>query len=100
MEVMMSKKLQKEMKQIWSHSGLNIDVDRIEKTNRYAEQRIDESTAKPKSSVCRWKPTEVVEMEKFLGLIFAMGLIKKSRLEDYWSSDPVLATPIFNDAMA
>ncbi|GBL64801.1 hypothetical protein AVEN_50092-1, partial [Araneus ventricosus] len=39
-EVIMSKKLQKQMKQIWSHfSGLNIDVDRIESNSENSESQ-------------------------------------------------------------
>lgn len=42
MKVIISKELQKEMKQIWSHlkyaSGLNIDVDRIKRSSNLCPQ--------------------------------------------------------------
>jgi len=47
----------------------------------------------------RWVATTTTEMKKFLGILFTMGLVKKASIESYWSTDPVIATPIFNSTM-
>ena len=39
-------------------------------------------------------------MKKFIGLLLAMGIVKKPHIEDYWSTDPILSTPVFNDTMS
>ena len=36
-------------------------------------------------------------MKKFLGLLLLMGIVKKPRVQDFWS--PALATPAFNNTM-
>jgi len=38
-------------------------------------------------------------MKKFIGLLLAMGIVKKPNTEVYWSTDPVLSTPLFNKTM-
>ena len=77
----------------------NIMQTMVIETNRYAEQVIAASVVKSKSRMKRWAATTMTEMKKFLGLIFTRGLVKKPRIEDYWSTDPVMATPIFNSTM-
>ena len=71
----------------------------VTKTNRYAEQLLAQSEVKEKSRLKRWVSTSVTEISKFIGLLFAMGLIKKSHLAEYWSTNPVMATPFFNKTM-
>ena len=68
-------------------------------TNRYAEQVIAASVLKSKSRMKRWAATAMTEMKKYLGLIFIMSLVKKPRIENYWSTDPEMATPIFNSTV-
>ena len=68
-------------------------------TNRYAEQLLAQSEVKEKSRLKRWVATTVTEISKFIRLLFAMGLIKKSYLAEYWSTNPVMATPFFNKTM-
>lgn len=69
--------------------------------NRYIKQFLQKYSVKSNSSLRCWKPTDAVEMEKFYGLIFAIGLMKKVRVQDYyWSTDSVLSTLIFSDTMA
>ena len=68
-------------------------------TNRYAEQLLAQSEVKEKSRLKRWVATTVTEISKFIGLIFAMGLMKKSHLAEYWPTNPVMATPFFNKTM-
>ncbi|KAM4045341.1 piggyBac transposable element-derived protein 4-like [Anomaloglossus baeobatrachus] len=64
-------------------------------TNLYASQFI---TKNPQSYYARsnsWRPTNCAEMRTFLGLTFAMGLVKKPSIRSYWSNSPVYATPMF-----
>ncbi|XP_066593224.1 piggyBac transposable element-derived protein 4-like [Prorops nasuta] len=46
-----------------------------------------------------WEPVTVNELRVFLGLTINMGHVRKSKLENYWSTDPLLSTPIFNTVM-
>ena len=44
-----------------------------------------------------WKPVTVIEMKKFLGLIFVTGIVRKPKLELYWSTRGIFQTPIFQN---
>ena len=46
-----------------------------------------------------WYDTSPQEMKKFVGLTFLMGLIEKPQICNYWSTDPLIATPSFAEAM-
>jgi len=54
----------------------------VMETNRYAAELLEKSTPtlKDKSRLKRWVTTTITEMSKFIGLLFIMGLVKKSRL--------------------
>jgi len=71
-----------------------------DETNRYAMQYINTATKKPRSRVHRWNATDASEMRKFISLLLAMGIVKKPHIEDYWSTDPILSMPVFNDTMS
>jgi len=71
----------------------------VNETNRFADQFLAKSVLKRKSRAHDWHPTTASEMKQFLGLVFLMGIVKKPRIEDYWSTDPTMATPIFNQTM-
>ena len=55
----------------------------VDQTNLYAQQQI----AKMPRHVTKharseeWKPVTVIEMKKFLGLIFVTGIVQKPKLE-------------------
>jgi len=68
----------------------------VSETNRFAEQFLRKMTLKSKSRAHNWSHTE---MKKFLGLLLTMGMVKKSLIADYWSTDPILSTPVFNASM-
>ncbi|CAF5123906.1 unnamed protein product, partial [Rotaria magnacalcarata] len=36
------------------------------------------------------------EMKKFFAMCIHMGMIRKRRIQDYWSTNPLLVTPIFH----
>ena len=71
----------------------------VTETSRYAEQVIAHSVVTSKSRRRHWIATTTTKMERFFGIRFTMGLVKKACIEDYWSTDPEIATPIFNSTM-
>ena len=40
-----------------------------------------------------WTPTNADEMRKFLGLLIVMGLVRKPRMELYWSKKSMYDYP-------
>ena len=75
----------------------------VAETNRYASQYLAKNlgTLSPRARARSWKPVTRNELEIFLGLVLLTGLIdKKGRLKSYWSKNPVIATPFFNQTMS
>ena len=74
-----------------------------EETNRYADQQMDalrrDGGLSRHSRFRRWKPTTPTEIKKFFGLLFLTGLVRKSDLDSYWSTDELIATPYFSRIM-
>lgn len=71
----------------------------VNESNRFADQFLQKTALKRKARAHNWEPTTASEMGRFLGLIFLMGYVHKAKIEDYWSTDPNIATPIFNQTM-
>jgi len=74
----------------------------VDQTNLYAQQKIAKMpcpVTKHASSE-EWKPVTVIEMKKFLGLIFVTGIVRKQKLELYWSMRGIFQTPIFPQTMS
>ena len=46
------------------------------------------------------KPVTIIEMKKLLGLIFVTGIVRKPKLELYWSTRGIFQTPIFSQTMS
>ena len=42
----------------------------------------------------------VNEIERFLALYVLTGIVKKPELSEYWSTNPLLRTPIFGEIMS
>jgi len=59
----------------------------VDQTNLYAQQQIAKMPRPITKQACseEWKPVTVIEMKKFLGLIFVTGIVHKPKLELYWS---------------
>lgn len=57
----------------------------VDETNRNAAQVLAKIRLNRSSRLRKWKPTNVDEMKKFLGLLLYMGLVPMPRLTDYWS---------------
>ena len=56
--------------------------------------------SRPTPSSADWRNVTESEVRKFIGLCFLMGMVNKAKLSDYWSSDPLLATPFFHNEKA
>jgi hypothetical protein len=76
----------------------NILMEKIvEETNKYNLYRMQQgSLSETRSNAI---DTTVSEMFTFLALYMLMSHIKKSRIEDYWSTEPLISTPIFGSIM-
>jgi hypothetical protein len=63
----------------------------VEETNKYAAQKIvsgiTNETLKKHSMITRWNDTDRSEILAFLGYLMWMGLDRKPRLKDYFSSN-------------
>ena len=73
---------------------VNNDISHIRtETKRYAAQQIAAQKRKgpiSKNSVfSRWKPVTMPEIERFLAIIVHVGFVRKPRLRDYWSYNPI-----------
>lgn len=77
----------------------------VSETNKYAQnvaaQMLDNNTLKPKSRISQWYDTTVDELYVLFGIILAMGIVVKSRMEEYWASTPdIFYTPGFSAHMS
>lgn len=72
----------------------------VTETNRYAEHYINANELLPNSRFRDWRPVTVPEMKAFFSLHFAMGLVQKAEIEDYWSTYWVTQTPGFTKVMS
>nr|XP_020139149.1 piggyBac transposable element-derived protein 4-like isoform X1 [Microcebus murinus]XP_020139150.1 piggyBac transposable element-derived protein 4-like isoform X1 [Microcebus murinus]XP_020139151.1 piggyBac transposable element-derived protein 4-like isoform X1 [Microcebus murinus]XP_020139152.1 piggyBac transposable element-derived protein 4-like isoform X1 [Microcebus murinus] len=59
----------------------------VKETNIYASQTLQKGNVKPHCRLKKWYDVTSQEMERFLGVLFWMGLNKKPRLSDYWSKN-------------
>ena len=57
-------------------------------TNKYATQKRKGPISK-NWVFSRWKPVTISEIERFLAIIVHMGFVRKPRLWDYWSTNPI-----------
>jgi len=73
----------------------------VDQTNLYAQQ-IAKMPRPVTKHACReeWKPVSIIEMKKFLGLIFVTGIVRKPKLELYWSTRKIFQTPLFPQTMS
>ena len=68
----------------------------VDQTNLYQQQ----CATKYDFTHLEWYLLTIPELKTWLGLLLSMGMLQKiGRLSDYWSQEPVLATPIFGLTM-
>ncbi|XP_071943879.1 piggyBac transposable element-derived protein 4-like [Antedon mediterranea] len=76
----------------------------VDQTNLYADQSIEQqqrlNAQKEHSRSKAWKPVTVQDIRKFLGLMFLTGIITKPELQQYWSTDELILTPMFSKVMS
>ena len=74
----------------------------VEQTNLYAQQQIAKMPHPVTKHACseEWKPVTLIKMKKFLGLIFITGIVRKPKLELYWSMRGIFQTPVFPQTMS
>ena len=64
----------------------------VDETNRYYSQ----NPAGERQHMSNWHDVTSMEIHTFLAITMLTGLINKNRIQDYWSTDPLLSTPIFS----
>ena len=68
----------------------------VRETNRYAEQYIASNPDLPPHARAKsWKPITVPDMKKFIAIYLLSGIVRKSQLQQYWSTDSFSGTPGF-----
>ncbi|XP_025190988.1 piggyBac transposable element-derived protein 4-like [Melanaphis sacchari] len=71
----------------------------VEETNAYALDIFLNQTHES-ARINNWVDTNRKEMEIFIGLLFHMGTIRLSRLEDYWKTSRLFNIPCFREYMS
>ncbi|XP_041711128.1 piggyBac transposable element-derived protein 4 isoform X3 [Coregonus clupeaformis] len=69
--------------------------DIVEETNRYALKLQEKREPGVRGKLAKWVTTTISEMYTFLVTVLLMGIVKKNSLREYWSTDPMFATPFF-----
>ena len=64
----------------------------VAETNRYYSQ----NSVGERQHMSNWQNVSATEMYAFLGITMLTGLMRKGRIRDYWSTDPLLSIPIFS----
>lgn len=67
--------------------------------NRYATQCQNRDNRSTYARSTQWKPVNHHEMRAFLGLVMAMGIVKKPSIESYWETPGITGTEHFRDVM-
>lgn len=73
-------------------------------TNRYAQevaaQMVQNNCIHPDSRITKWFDTTSDELYVYFAIVLAMGVVVKSRMQEYWAtSSNIFATPGFSAHM-
>ena len=88
---------------IWEHLVTEEMLEStVEQTNLYATQFTESHKFRPRSRVHQWLRFQfgVADLLRFFALTILMGLISYPRLEDYWLTSWLFATPTFSRVMS
>ena len=66
-------------------------------TNKYYDQNCHRRKIGKKSA--KFVSVTATELRKWFGLAILMGIVKKAKIDDYWSTNPLIETPIFRKTM-
>ena len=75
----------------------------VTQTNLFAIQykRNNPHLPSPRHSQAQsWFDTTRGEMKKFIALSLLMGIVRKTELSDYWSTNPLLQGSVFKSVMS
>ena len=67
----------------------------LTQTNLYADQQRE-----AQNDTSMWTPISKEELMAFVGINIAMGIVSLPTLNDYWSTDPILAHTWFRTVMS
>ena len=73
--------------------------DMVHQTNLYAAQQLQQKQLKENSRFKKWVDTTINEMPRFLAMLIAMTLVVQLDISEYWTTNPVTATPFFGECM-
>jgi hypothetical protein len=68
----------------------------VRQTNMYQSQNSQSSS----SHMASWVDVSVSELYVFLAMTILMSQVKKHKIREYWSTDPLIETPIFGTIFA
>ena len=70
-------------------------------TNKYYFSHLLKTKTKysPKSHRKKWSDVRPIEIKKFIGLLYYMGLVKMPNVRDHWATDPLTDTPVVRKVM-
>jgi hypothetical protein len=82
-------------------NNLNLIDKLVTETNLYAEQSIQQPMS-AHSRMNNWVPTDHSEMRAFIGVMMAIGLLKKPTIESYWNKGDsfLLYSPSFSQVFS
>lgn len=72
----------------------------VEETNRYANQLTANETLKKASRLQKYREVKEKDIYCFLAVSLLMVRTKKLSFPEYWSTDPLIKTPIFSEIMS
>jgi len=76
----------------WSLRLVHLCHCSILQINRYANQCQNRENRSTYARSTQWKPVNHHEMRAFLGLVMAMGIVKKPSIESYWETSGITET--------
>lgn len=71
----------------------------VDQTNLYHASFLASNDPDKRKHQKDWVPVNKEEFYSFLAIVMLMSVVKKATLSSYWSTDPLLATPIFATVM-
>lgn len=75
----------------------------VEQTNKFAAFELEKDAQKPSTSSAKSKSfanITINELRVFFALVLLMSIIRKPSIKLYFSTNPMFATPFFNNVMA